>query len=168
MKSNTATIFFSVMISVIVCSLIFIGYNHFIYNKSDTLIQRENKESEVDYSLEKLRIMLYDLRNPSLGFTSVTFNFVIQISNPMDYSITSPKLFYDAYINDIHVAVGKTFLPEIPAKDNRKYPASFVLSYIDLGKSLINAIKHGNFTLKLNGKIISKGHEKQFEVTYDY
>jgi LEA14-like dessication related protein len=129
--------------------------------ENDELIMKQKK-----CNLDNIVIEIYDVRNPNFGLTSATFNFVISVYNPNKYAIANPKLSYEAYINGIHVAVGKTMLPDIPSNDNRKYSTSFLLSYIDFGKSLINSIRSGDFELNMKGKIESKGISKRFDIFY--
>ena len=163
-----STILIAAIISIFIsATALFI---HYLFQKDSISVSLENTEEKVEeeYKLEDIKIMIYDFRNPSLGFTSASFNFVIQISNPLHYQIDSPRLVYEAYINGTHVAVGKTYLPDIPANGNRKYPASFIITYFDLGSSVVSAIKNGDLILNLKGKITSKDKEKKFDITKKY
>lgn len=117
--------------------------------------------------LENLRVYLHDVRAPSIGFTTASINYVIHVGNPNSHDIKSPRLTYEAFIADVGMAVGRTVLPDIPAGGHRHYASGFIVSYIDLGRSLIEAIRNRDFSLRIVGNVHSEGQEVDFVTTVE-
>jgi len=117
--------------------------------------------------LHNLRVYLHDVRAPSIGLTTASINYVIHVSNPNDRVIKGPVLVYEGFIGDVGISVGRTFIPDIPAQGHRRYQSGFIVSYIDLGRSLVEAIREREFSFRIEGTITSEGQEARFATTFE-
>lgn len=117
--------------------------------------------------LRNLRVYLHDVRAPSIGLTTASINYVIHVSNPNDRVIKGPALVYEGFIGDVGISVGRTFIPDIPAGGHRRYQSGFIVSYIDLGRSLVEAIRNRDFSFRVEGTITSEGQQARFATTLE-
>lgn len=127
----------------------------------------ESGRARQTYRLDNLDVSIYDLRNPSFGISTVTLRVVVSVFNANAYMIDSPRIVYEAYINDIHVGSGKTYLPDIPPDRSRRYDAGFLVSYVDLGASLLESIRQGSFRLRIQGHVSSRGQRQPFQASWE-
>lgn len=115
--------------------------------------------------LDRVRVIPFDLRAPSIGFTTLSFKYVLQVSNPGDRPVKTPVLAYEGFIGDVFIGIGQTYFPDIPAGGHRRYESAFIVSYTDLGHSLVELIRGGEFSLRLEGTLSSEGVESGFATT---
>gem|GEM_PF-5300460 len=135
----------------------------------DALQRTEESEAAgtTPQDLHNLRVYLHDVRAPSIGLTTASINYVIHVSNPNDRVIKGPVLVYEGFIGDVGISVGRTFIPDIPAQGHRRYQSGFIVSYIDLGRSLVEAIREREFSFRIEGTITSEGQEARFATTFE-
>lgn len=115
--------------------------------------------------LANLRVYLHDLRAPSIGLTTASIKYVIQVNNPNRRTVKGPALVYEAFIGDVSVAIGRTVVPDIPGGSHRRYESGFIVSYIDLGRSLVEAVRNRDFSLRIDGTVSSEGEHARFATT---
>lgn len=136
--------------------------------KEGETVTEEDEAPRLDPDdLHNLRVYLHDVRVPSIGLTTASIKYVINVDNPNNRLIEAPVLVYNAFIGEIEFAVSETYLPDIPAQGHRRYGSGFIVSYIDLGRSLIEAVKNRDFELRIKGTIASQGQEARFMTTLE-
>lgn len=118
-------------------------------------------------SLEQLNVSFYDVRKPSFGFSTLSLPFIFSIKNDSPIAISSSRYEYELFINNNFLGSGKTYFPPIETGEVRYVPSSFVVSYKDIGQSLMNLLKTSKAHYTIIGTLSNEDCKLQIKQSYE-
>jgi LEA14-like dessication related protein len=113
-------------------------------------------------------IGLRDVRFGGAGVTGGSLELTVNVYNPNDYQIYSPRFVYGVYVGDERVARGVTDVDVvIPSRDSVsvRLPASF--SYVGLGAAGRTMMSTGSVNYRVLGRMYASTPSGRREAPYD-
>ena len=146
------------MIIVLILLVATIGYTYYA-----DITAIEKMEFNVDY-----------VTIPEIGFTYFKLNFVLNISNPTNYKVSSLSIAFNIYIANISFGDGIVSNISLHAQSSVKRNMELTIGYAGLVEGVIDAIKKGRFVLSVKGKGMAEvvwgltKASRNFEIKYMY
>ncbi|MCF2206892.1 hypothetical protein KI372_00435 [Halobacterium salinarum] len=115
--------------------------------------------------IDEVDVRFQDIRKPSIGVSSITLPVLIELHNAAQDAIPSPAIEADVFIMDEQVATSETTVTTLDPGEEATTSLDVIIKGEDLSQSLIDAIRSGEFSIRLEGEISSEGASKSFSVS---
>ena len=125
-------------------------------------------------AIEKMEFSVNDVSIPEIGFTYCKLKFILNISNPSHYKISSLSISFIIYLANSSIGNGSMQDISIHAHSSIKKDMIVTIYYANVVEGVINAIKNRKFLLMIEGKGeadilfgLTKA-SKNFKISYAY
>lgn len=120
-------------------------------------------------NLGVLEMQIVDVRSPRAGFTSATIPVVFEIRNTSDdVAVPGPTVEYRGFVNGTEVAKAREEVASLEPGEKTSQRFQLIVSYDEVGETLVNAIQNGEFTVSLEGELRVDGETRTFEEGYEF
>lgn len=100
-----------------------------------------------------LEVQIYDVSVPRIGLTSADISVKLRFYNPTQFSTPSFRVEYDIYLADSYIGHGSIPDTKVPASSSIIQTMTITVSYLDVAKSLIEALIRGDFSVSVKGTV---------------
>jgi LEA14-like dessication related protein len=112
-----------------------------------TALMQRMAVKELDFSLERVSLVDYNLSN-------MTLKLDLKAENPNDIDAVIDRLDYSLYINDKNAANGTTAREvTVKAGGTKNISTSMTVNYVDLGTAILEAVKEKKADFKMEGTV---------------
>jgi hypothetical protein len=115
--------------------------------------------------INQVDVRFQDIRKPSIGVSSITLPVLIELHNSAQDPIPNPALEADAFILDEQIATSETTLTTLDPGEEATTSLDVIIKGADMSQSIIDAIRSGEFSMRLEGELSSKGASNSFSVS---
>ena len=125
-------------------------------------------------ALEKMEFIVNDVSFPELGFNYCKLKFILNISNPTNYRISSLSISFTIYLANNSIGDGSMEDISIHAHSSIEKDMVITIYYMDVVEGVIDAIRNGNFLLTIKGTSTADvlfgltTASRNFEISYTY
>ena len=102
-------------------------------------------------ALSKLESELYDVRVASLRLTSADIELKLMFHNPTAYDTPPFWVEFDVYLSEGYIGNGSIPETRVPASSSVNRTMTLTVKYVDVAKTIIDAIGKDSFDLTVRG-----------------